>query len=101
MAIVLERASLLPAICFIFSRVGCDAAVRQVADGGITLTNRAEARLLGEIADRHTAGLAAADLEALEYERFRDALMAGVAAHHAGQLPAYKAIVEEGFSTGR
>ncbi|AQP49175.1 RNA helicase [Tessaracoccus aquimaris] len=99
-AIVLDRADLLPAIYFIFSRIGCDSAVRQVADAGITLTTRSEARLLGEIADRHTSSLKEADLEALEYERFRDALMAGVAAHHAGQLPAFKAIVEEGFTSG-
>ncbi len=99
-AIVLDRANLLPAIYFIFSRIGCDSAVRQVADAGITLTNRAEASLLGEIADRHVANLSRADLDALDYERFRDALMAGVAAHHAGQLPAFKAIVEEGFATG-
>ena len=99
-AIVLERAKLLPAIYFIFSRVGCDAAVRQVVDGGITLTNRAEATLLGDIADRHVAALNRADLDVLGYERFRDALIAGVAAHHAGQLPAFKAIVEEGFTTG-
>ncbi|MFT3887125.1 MAG: DEAD/DEAH box helicase [Arachnia sp.] len=99
-AVVLDRAELLPAIYFIFSRAGCDAAVRQVADAGITLTNRAEAALLGSIADRHVAGLRAADLEALDYERFRAALTAGVAAHHAGQLPAFKAIIEEGFTTG-
>ena len=99
-AISLDRADLLPAIYFIFSRVGCDAAVRQVYDAGITLTNRAEAALLGDIADKHVSGLSAADLDALGFERFREALMAGVAAHHAGQLPAFKAIVEEGFSTG-
>lgn len=99
-AIVLDRAQLLPAIYFIFSRVGCDAAVGQVYDAGITLTSRSEAALLGEIADKHVQGLSHADLDALGYERFREALMAGVAAHHAGQLPAFKAIVEEGFSTG-
>ncbi|HSO70297.1 MAG TPA: DEAD/DEAH box helicase, partial [Arachnia sp.] len=96
-AIALEGGSLLPAIYFIFSRVGCDAAVRQVHDAGIRLTNRAEAALLGAIADRHVTGLSAQDLEALEFEAFRDALQAGVAAHHAGQLPAFKAIVEESF----
>lgn len=99
-AIVLERASLLPAIYFIFSRIGCDSAVRQVADAGVRLTSRSEARLLGEIADRHVSGLGADDRDALDYERFRDALTAGVAAHHAGQLPAFKAIVEEGFASG-
>ncbi|MBB1483495.1 DEAD/DEAH box helicase [Tessaracoccus sp. MC1865] len=99
-AVVLDRAQLLPGICFIFSRVGCDAAVGQVFDAGITLTNRSEAALLGDIADKHVKGLSWADLDALGYDRFREALMAGVAAHHAGQLPAYKAIVEEGFATG-
>ena len=99
-AIVLDRAQLLPAIYFIFSRVGCDAAVGQVLDAGITLTSRSEAALLGDIADKHVQGLSLADLDALGYERFRAALMAGVAAHHAGQLPAFKAIVEEGFTTG-
>ncbi len=99
-AVALERASLLPAIYFIFSRVGCDAAVRQVYDAGITLTDRGEAALLGSIADRHVAGLSEEDLEALNFEGFRESLCAGVAAHHAGQLPAFKAIVEEAFVTG-
>ncbi|TRY16649.1 DEAD/DEAH box helicase [Tessaracoccus rhinocerotis] len=100
MARVLARAKLLPAICFIFSRVGCDAAVGQVMGSGVVLTSRVEARALGEIADRHVAGLSFEDLEALRYEDFRQAFCAGVAAHHAGQLPAFKAIVEEGFVTG-
>ncbi|MFV0428505.1 MAG: DEAD/DEAH box helicase [Arachnia sp.] len=100
LARVLARQGLLPAICFVFSRIGCDAAVSQVLRSGVTLTDRAEAALLGDIADRHVAGLAMADLEALGYEDFREALCAGVAAHHAGQLPAFKAIVEEGFASG-
>ena len=100
MARVLSQADLLPAIVFIFSRVGCDAAVQQLLHSGVQLTNRAEARSLGEIADRHTAGLSMTDLDALGYEDFRFALCAGIAAHHAGVLPAFKAIVEEGFTTG-
>lgn len=100
MAETLARARLLPAICFIFSRAGCDAAVRQVADGGVRLTSREEATYLAEIADRHVAALSMDDLDALGYEDFRAAFTAGVAAHHAGQLPAFKAIVEEGFNSG-
>lgn len=99
-AIVLDRANLLPAIYFIFSRAGCDAAVGQVLNSGVILTEPHEARLLGEIADKHAAGLSMEDLDALGYEDFRMALMAGVAAHHAGQIPAFKAIIEEGFQTG-
>ena len=100
MARVLASARLLPAICFIFSRVGCDAAVGQVMGSRVTLTTKEEARALGEIADRHVAGLSRADLDALDFERFREALCAGLAAHHAGQLPAFKAIIEEGFVNG-
>ena len=100
MARLLDRARLLPAICFIFSRAGCDAAVAQLLASGVGLTNRAEAELLGDIADRHVAGLSYQDLEALGYEDFRQAFCSGIAAHHAGQLPAFKAIVEEGFATG-
>ncbi|MGV8845422.1 DEAD/DEAH box helicase [Tessaracoccus sp.] len=100
MARVLSDASLLPAICFIFSRIGCDSAVKQLLNSGVQLTNRAEARALAEIADRHTASLSLPDLDALGYEDFRFALCAGVASHHAGQLPAFKAIVEEGFTSG-
>ena len=100
MARVLQRNRLLPAICFIFSRVGCDAAVEQVRNSGVVLTSREEATQLGRIADRHVSGLSYDDLEALGYENFREALCSGVAAHHAGQLPVFKAIVEEGFVLG-
>ncbi len=100
MARVLEKARLLPGICFIFSRVGCDAAVSQVLGSGVRLTSREEARRLEEVAMKHVSGLAPDDLEALKFDDFVDALTAGVAAHHAGQLPAFKAIVEEGFASG-
>ncbi|WP_296139184.1 RNA helicase [uncultured Tessaracoccus sp.] len=97
---VLQRARQLPAIHFIFSRAGCDAAVGQVLRSGVQLTAPHEARQLGELADAHVAGLSPADLEALGYEEFRAGLTQGVAAHHAGQIPVFKAIVEEGFRTG-
>src|SRR6476469_4475520 len=38
----LERESLLPAIVFVFSRVGCDAAVKQCVDAGLSLTTPQE-----------------------------------------------------------
>ncbi len=96
----LAKAKLLPAICFIFSRAGCDAAVQQLLAADVVLTNRAEAAQLGEIADRHVEGLSLPDLDALGYEDFRLALTMGMAAHHAGQLPTFKAIIEEAFAAG-
>ncbi|WP_204920554.1 DEAD/DEAH box helicase [Microlunatus panaciterrae] len=96
----LDQDALLPAIVFIFSRVGCDAAARQLLSSGIRLTSAAERTEITEIAERHTAGLSGADLRALNYDLFLEALERGIAAHHAGMLPAFKECVEEAFVKG-
>lgn len=96
----LSRAGLLPAIYFIFSRKGCDGAVHQMLNSGVRLTSRAEAAQLREIAQRHGAVLGEADREVLGWRGFVEALTRGIAAHHAGLLPTFKAIVEEGFTRG-
>ncbi len=96
----LDREALLPAIYFIFSRAGCDQAVGQLMHSGLRLTTPAEHRQLDEIAERHTASLSADDLQALDYATFKAALNRGIAAHHAGLLPAFKECVEEAFVKG-
>ena len=96
----LDEQALLPAIVFIFSRVGCDAAVRQLLASGVRLTTTAAQAEISAILDRHVAGLSPADLRALDYERFAEAMVRGVAAHHAGMLPAFKECVEEAFVRG-
>ena len=96
----LDEQGLLPAIVFIFSRVGCDAAVRQLLASGVRLTTSAAQSEISAILDRHISGLSPADLRALDYERFAEALVRGVAAHHAGMLPAFKECVEEAFVRG-
>ncbi|MDO5682619.1 MAG: DEAD/DEAH box helicase [Propionibacteriaceae bacterium] len=93
----LDRSDLLPAIVFIFSRVGCDAAVKQVLGSGVRLTNATDRAHILEIVDRHIVGLSPADLDALDYDVFLEALLRGVAAHHAGMLPSFKECVEECF----
>jgi ATP-dependent RNA helicase HelY len=97
---LLDEEALLPAIVFIFSRVGCDAAVRQLLASGVRLTSRVEQQEIAGIVERHVAGLSDGDLQALDYDRFADALGMGVAAHHAGMLPAFKECVEEAFVRG-
>ncbi len=97
MVAVLERNRLLPAIVFIFSRAGCDGAVRQLLASNVELTDLDEQAQLAEIAERHVAGLSAADRSALGYQTFFAALIRGIAAHHAGMLPAFKECVEEAF----
>ena len=96
----LEQADLLPAIVFVFSRAGCEQAVRQSVDAGIDLTTESEAARIREIIDRHTAEIPRRDLGVLGFRGWAHALQRGVAAHHAGLLPAFKETVEELFSAG-
>lgn len=91
---------LLPAIYFIFSRQGCDAAVGQLLNSGLRLTNEFERREVEQLLAKHTAGLTPSDLDALEFGTFAAALGRGIASHHAGMLPAFKACVEEAFLKG-
>ena len=94
---LLERANLLPAIFFIFSRAGCDAAVQQVRRSGLRLNTREERDEARRIIDERTRTLAEDDLDVLGYWEWRDNLERGIAAHHAGLLPAFKEVVEELF----
>ncbi|MFV0406275.1 MAG: DEAD/DEAH box helicase [Propioniciclava sp.] len=96
----LDAEGLLPAIYFIFSRNGCDQAVRQLLQSGVRLTGPEERAALEALAARAIIGLDASDLQALEYSTFLEAFRRGVAAHHAGLLPAFKECVEEGFARG-
>jgi ATP-dependent RNA helicase HelY len=96
----LDRAGLLPAITFVFSRAGCDAAVGQCVRSGLRLTTEDEALEIRRTVERRTAELPHADLEVLGYWEWREALERGIAAHHAGMLPAFKETVEELFVRG-
>ncbi|SJN22160.1 putative helicase [Microbacterium esteraromaticum] len=94
---LLERANLLPAIFFIFSRVGCDAAVQQVRRSGVHLTTQEEREEIRGIVDDRTRSLQDDELDVLGFWEWRENLERGVAAHHAGMLPAFKEVVEELF----
>lgn len=96
----LDREGLLPAITFIFSRNNCDAAVRQCLAAGIRLTNSQERSSIREVVTKNIKSLAEEDLVVLGYYEWADALERGVAAHHAGLLPAFKVTVEELFQRG-
>jgi len=96
----LDGAGLLPAITFIFSRAGCDAAVVQCVRAGLRLTTEKERDEIRQIVDRRTVELMDVDLGVLGYWEWRDGLERGVAAHHAGMLPVFKETVEELFVAG-
>jgi ATP-dependent RNA helicase HelY len=96
----LDSAALLPAIVFIFSRAGCDAAVGQCVRAGLRLNSPEEVEEIRQVVSERTADLPESDLGVLGYWEWREALERGVAAHHAGLLPAFKETVEELFVRG-
>jgi ATP-dependent RNA helicase HelY len=96
----LDAAGLLPAITFIFSRAGCDAAVQQCLAAGLRLTTPAESAEITELAERFTADIPREDLPVLGYSQWLLGLQRGIAAHHAGLLPTFKQVVEELFTAG-
>jgi superfamily II RNA helicase len=85
---------MLPAIYFIFSRRGCDKAVRDL--GKVCLVTPEEQ---GRIRARLEAFVAATP-EAVRDGGHDEALLRGIAAHHAGVLPAWKELIEELFQQG-
>lgn len=96
----LQRESMLPAITFIFSRVGCDAAVTQCLTSDIRLTSPEERVEIKATALKYTAHISSEDLEVLGFSQWLRALERGIAAHHAGLLPSFKAVVEDLFQRG-
>jgi ATP-dependent RNA helicase HelY len=97
---VLDHSALLPAIVFVFSRAGCDAAVAQCLRSALRLTDDDERERIAEVIDRRTADLSDTDLMVLGYYEWREGLLRGVAAHHAGMLPIFRHTVEELFTAG-
>ncbi len=96
----LERDGLLPAIYFLFSRAGCDDAVRQCLQAGLRLTTSDERKVIRATALGATMQLPAEDLAALGFDQWLEALERGLSAHHAGLLPVFKEIVENLFQKG-
>ena len=85
---------MLPAIYFIFSRRGCDKAVRDL--GKVCLvTPEEQARIRARL-----EAFVVATPEAVREGGHDDALLRGIAAHHAGVLPAWKELIEELFQQG-
>ncbi|MGH3542683.1 MAG: DEAD/DEAH box helicase, partial [Mycobacterium sp.] len=97
---VLDSEGLLPAITFVFSRAGCDAAVAQCLRSSLRLTNEQDRAQIAEVIDHRCGDLADADLDVLGYYEWREGLLRGLAAHHAGLLPVFRHTVEELFTAG-
>ncbi len=96
----LARDGLLPAIYFLFSRAGCDDAVKQCMNAGLKLTSQPERVTIRAAALEATQNLPPGDLAALGYEEWLAGLERGISAHHAGLLPLFKEVVENLFQQG-
>ncbi|MFD6277387.1 DEAD/DEAH box helicase [Streptomyces sp. NPDC060209] len=96
----LDAEGLLPAITFIFSRAGCQAAVQQCLQAGLRLNDEDKRHLVREIVEERTASIPPEDLHVLGYYEWIEGLERGIAAHHAGMLPTFKEVVEELFVRG-
>jgi superfamily II RNA helicase len=89
----LQERDMLPAIYFIFSRRGCDKAVEEVGD--LWLVNNDESQILRQQIDDFLRRNPDAGRVGQVAPLYR-----GIAAHHAGILPAWKGLVEELFQQG-
>ncbi len=89
----MDKRQMLPAIYFIFSRRGCDRAMEDVAN--LTLVTEAETETLRLEVDAFIVR----NPDIARPSQI-DAMLRGIASHHAGLLPAWKAFVEELFQKG-
>jgi ATP-dependent RNA helicase HelY len=97
---MLAEREMLPALYFIFSRMGCEDAVTACLDAGLRLTTPDERARIRAIVEERTASLTDDDLDVLGYDSWEAALEMGLAAHHAGMVPPFKEAVEACFVEG-
>jgi superfamily II RNA helicase len=89
----LHKAEMLPAIFFVFSRIGCEKEALEVIRTSPALTSPEEKRLIMEAvkeAIEKTPGM----LTSKATKGWLDRIHYGVAPHHAGLLPPLKLLIE-------
>ena len=93
----LQEQSLLPALCFVFSRKGCEKYAEKVT---ATLIDSSEAAKVAHIWDYHLHHYGDALATSPQAHKLRALVERGIAYHHSGLLPMLKEIVEILFSRG-
>lgn len=91
----LNKRGFLPAIYFVFSRRGCELALKDCQELGFSLLTIEEKKTLSRLIQEKTYGN-----EYLFKHKHLGFLYQGLAVHHAGLLPQWKSLVEELFSKG-
>jgi superfamily II RNA helicase len=95
----LEARGWLPAIYFIFSRMGCERAMDDVLTEGRTLLARDQQREVDLVISEALSESPSLGESPLNQSVFR-ALRLGVGIHHAGVLPSLKRLIERLFERG-
>ena len=90
----MAKRDMLPGIYFIFSRRGCDKAVRDLGSKCL-VTNKEQKSIRARLTEYKKI-----NPEAVRDEVHVDALIRGIASHHAGILPAWKELIEQLFQQG-
>jgi len=96
----LDERNRLPAIFFVFSRQGCDDAVRECVESGMGFLDGREQKQVEAIAAQHVGELSEEDLALLGYRDWLRSLQSGIGSHHAGLVPPFKETVEDCFAAG-
>ncbi|WP_311777654.1 DEAD/DEAH box helicase [Trueperella abortisuis] len=96
----LHDADLLPAIEFIFSRKGCDRAVADLLDAGVSLNRADQQREVRARLRKLRADVSEEDQRAVRFGFWAKAMTRGFCAHHAGMFPALKELAEDLMEDG-
>lgn len=92
----LRNYNLLPAIVFLPTRRKCDEAATEVAGDRSQKTDPGRQEIRRQIFDEH----AVENPEIRRHKHRRVLIDGGVAAHHAGHIPAWKLLIEKMMSRG-
>lgn len=89
----LHKKEMLPAIFFVFSRMGCEKEALEVIRTGIKLTTPKEQKLIQKAIDEAVAQTPTM-ITSTATKGWLERLIYGVAPHHAGLLPPLKLLIE-------
>lgn len=93
----LKKMNLLPAIFFIFSRVGCEDSAKLLLQGGLRLLNEGEVTYVTQAISAFVAANPEIPVSKSSFQMLR----AGVGVHHAGLIPVWKAFIEDLFNANK
>ncbi len=97
---ILKTRHWLPAIYFIFSRAGCEEALRRFLEEGVSLLGRPQHHEVDEAIGTFLSEKPTLVTKSALNELIFDGLRRGAGVHHAGILPAIKRLTETLFERG-